>query len=141
MGYTDNFQLVTFAPSLITSNSVSWTRREFVLHEHQHRARTSRGRLYNITSLSQQVEAGAEFTLMVGKQMHVLYAFPTLPPINLAFFLVPVLYSACGFLTAPLAPIWYRMTEVQWQSCVKENYFPVLINTKVTWFSFFFLKI
>jgi len=42
-------------------------------------------------SLSQQVEAGAEFTLMGGKQIHVLYAFPTLPQINIAFFLVSVL--------------------------------------------------
>lgn len=52
----------------------------------------SRGHLYNITSLSQHVEAGAEFTLMVGKWIHILYAFPALLQIDTAFFLVPVLY-------------------------------------------------
>lgn len=62
------------------------------------------GHLYDITRLSQQVEAGTEFTLMVGKQIHMRYASPTLPQINRTFLLLPVVVLSRWFSDSSFRP-------------------------------------
>lgn len=71
-------------------------------------------------SLSQQMEAGTELMLRVGKQIHILYIFHFIPnKHNLLFG--PHVVLSLWFTDSSLALIWYRMTEVQWQSYVKKN--------------------